>query len=251
MHVARIGFTPLKGGRHREHPTVELSATGPVGDRELCLVDPVAARCLRTVENPTLVQMLARREGERLTVELPHCTVAGEPAATGETLTVDYWGRDAVVEVLDGPFADACSQHLGRDVVLARARPGDVVYGGSVTLVTTSSLALLGEKAGVPVGGERFRATFHVDTGDLPAHAEDAWVGREIALGSARVRVRGVVPRCAVIDLDPETGVRDVDVLRTLAGYRRDQGEVIFGVDAEVTEPGRINAGDQVELGRD
>ncbi|MGZ4438467.1 MAG: MOSC domain-containing protein [Nocardioidaceae bacterium] len=251
MHVARIGFTPLKGGRHREHPSVDLAATGPVGDRGLCLVDPVAARCLRTVENPALVRLVARRDGERLTLDLPGRRVEGDLHAAGETLTVDYWGRDATVEILDGPFGDACSEHLGRHVVLARARPGDVVYGGSVTLVTTGSLALLSERVGAPVAGERFRATLHVDTGDLPAHVEDGWVGRELTLGTARLRVRGIVPRCAVVDLDPETGERDRDVMKALAGYRRGQGEVFFGVDAEVTEPGRVLTGDEIELGRD
>jgi len=251
VHVSRIGFTPLKGGRHRQHPEVELALTGPVGDRAYCLVDPVAARCLRTVENPRLLQMVASVDGDALTVTLPDGTVSGVPGLSGEKLTVDYWGRDAVVELLDGPFADACSRHLGRDVVLARAEPGVVVYGGSVTLVTSSSLAELSRRAGAPASGERFRATFHLDVGDLPAHAEEEWAGRDLRVGAAVVRVRGAVPRCAVVDLDPATGERDVDVMRTLAGYRRGQGEVSFGIDAEVVVPGHVRTGDDVELGRD
>jgi hypothetical protein len=51
-----------------------------------------------------------------------------------------------------------------------------------------------------------------------------------------------------VIDLDPVTGRNDVQVLSELAGYRRGGGEIIFGVDAEVTEPGRVRPGDQVVL---
>jgi uncharacterized protein YcbX len=63
------------------------------------------------------------------------------------------------------------------------------------------------------------------------------------------VRVRGVVPRCAVVDLDPETGRNDALVLAELAGYRQSQGEINFGVDAVVTGAGRVRAGDQVVLG--
>jgi uncharacterized protein YcbX len=250
--VERIGFTPLKGARHLAHPGVTLDAHGPVGDRRWCLVDPARDRVLRTVENPALLAAVARADGEALTVELPGGTATGTPEPTGDLRTVDYWGRDAKVELLDGPWSALFSAYLGYGVRLARpSRAGEVVYGGSVTLVTTSSMALLSERLGRPVGSERFRATYLLDVPGLEPHGEDAWVGREVTLGEATVRVRGVVPRCAVVDLDPATGVRDVPVLGTLAGYRRSDGEICFGVDAEIAVPGRVTSGDPVVLGRD
>jgi uncharacterized protein YcbX len=252
VHVRRIGFTPLKGTRHAEHPAVQLDAEGPVGDRALCLVDPARDRVLRTVENPALLQVDAALLGDELRVDLPSGTVTGIPAPTGEVLALDYWGREAKLELLDGPWSGAFSAHLGYDVRLARAaRAGEVVYGGSVTLVTTSSVARLGQWLGVAAAPERFRATFVVDTGDLAPHAEDGWVGHEVALGEAVVRVRGRVPRCAVVDLNPRTGVRDVPVLKALAGYRLSGSDVHFGVDAEVVVPGRVAEGDPATLRRD
>ena len=200
--------------------------------------------------------MLAGRRGpcrrRRCASTLPAGVVDGIPAPTGEVLVADYWGREAKLELLDGPWSDALSAHLGYDVRLARAtRAGEVVYGGSVTLVTTSSMARLGQWLGLAAAPERFRSTFLVDTGDLAPHGEDGWVGREVALGEAVVRVRGTVPRCAVVDLNPRTGVRDVPVLKALAGYRLSGGEVHFGVDAEVVVPGRVAVGDPVTLRRD
>jgi uncharacterized protein YcbX len=252
VHVRRIGFTPLKGARHAEHPAVQLDAGGPVGDRTFCLVDPARSRVLRTVENPTLLQASATLDGERLRVDLPAGTVEGVPDPTGEVLVADYWGREAELELLDGPWSAALSAHLGYDVRLARVtRPGAVVYGGSVTLVTTSSVARLRQWLGLAAAPERFRATFLLDTGDLDPHAEDGWVGREVALGQAVVRVRGPVPRCAVVDLDPRTGHRDVPVLKALSGYRLSGGDVRFGVDAEVVVPGRVAADDLVTLRKD
>jgi uncharacterized protein len=248
MHVARVGFTPLKGGRHRTHESALLAAGGPAGDRAFCLVDPAADHCLRTVENPTLLRTSVSWDGAVLSAELPSGTVTGEPVRTGTVRRVDYWGRTAALEVVDGPWAAAYSDHLGRDVVLARSAPGDVVYGGAVTLVTSTSLARLAGELGGPVDAARFRATFELELGDLAPHTEDDWVGRRVRLGDAEVRVRGLVPRCAVVDLDPTTGVRDVAVLRTLADYRRADRAVTFGVDADVTMPGRVRAGDPVEL---
>lgn len=245
MYVARIGFTPVKGGRHRTHGSALLTEAGPRGDRAFCLVEATVDRCLRTVENPTLLQASASWDGTVLTVELPSGTATGEPRPTGEVREVDYWGRTAVLEVVDGPWAAAYSEHLGRDVVLARSAPGDVVYGGAVTLVTTGSLARLADEVGEPVDGARFRATFEVDA---DAGVEDGWVGRRLRVGAAEVRVRGLVPRCAVIDLDPATGVRDRSLLAVLAASRRDGVEIPFGVDAEVTVPGRVTTGDGAEL---
>lgn len=252
MRVERIGFTPLKGGRHLEHAGVELTADGPRGDRVFGLVDRSRGRVLRTVENPALLQSAARWDGGVLSVDLPSGTAEGRPSPTGEKLEVDYWGRTATVEVVDGPWSEAYSEHLGYDVVLTRPdNPGQIVYGGAVTLVTTSSMRLLSERAGRDLESARFRSTLLLDSGDLPPHVEDSWAGSELRVGVARIRVRGVVPRCAVVDLDPITGQRGPEVLRTLATYRRADNEVSFGVDAVVTGPGSVRQGDPVEVARD
>jgi uncharacterized protein len=250
MRIARIGFTALKGARHVSRDRVELSRQGPVGDRVFCLLDPVRRRVLRTVENPTLVRSVARWDGGVLSVDLPAGTLEGVPTPTGEVVKADYWGRTASLEVVAGPWAGAFSDHLGRDVVLARSvHPGEVVYGAAVTVVTTASMRLLSERLGYDVASERFRSTFLLDVDDEP-HAEDSWVGRELRLGGAVVRVRGPVPRCAVVDIDPETGGKRDPVLQTLARYRRVRKDVCFGVDAVVATPGVVNAGDVADLER-
>ena len=251
MRIARIGLTPVKGCRHVELPAVDLTPAGPVGDRVFCLVDRTRGRVLRTVEHPRLVATRADWDGSVLTTTLPARTVEGVPSPTGETLKVDYWGRVAALDVVDGPWAAAYAEHLGvpaDDLVLARSRhPGEVVYGAPVSLVTTSSLGLLEQRVGGPVDSAQFRATFTVDTGEAPAHVEDDWVGRRLRVGAAEVEVRSVLPRCAVLDLDPETGTRRQRVLAALAGYRQHATEVGFGVDAVVTDPGRVQLGDRVE----
>jgi uncharacterized protein YcbX len=187
-----------------------------------------------------------------LTVDLPHRTVEGAPASTGERVRVDYWGREADLELQDGPWAAAYSEHLGFEVSLARvSRAGEVVYGAPVSLVTTSALRRLSERLGAPVDPARFRSTVVVDTLESAGHPEDRWHGRRVRLGDAQVQVRGAIPRCAVVDLDPDKGVRDLPVLRELTGYRQHQDGPLFGVDAVVTAPGTVRAGDPVELERD
>lgn len=246
MHIDRIGFTSLKGARHLGRPSVDLTWEGPVGDRVFCLVDPARDRVLRTVENPSLMQTRVTWDDGLLTVALPAASVAGAPVFSGETRTLDYWGRRVRLEVVDGPWAAAYSEHVGYEVVLGWSPPGDVVYGASVSLVTTGSLAELSRRVGTPVLDAQMRATFTVHT-DAP-QLEDAWIGRRLRLGEAEVEVRSAIPRCAVIDLDPDTGVRRTDALRALADYRRQGKELVFGVDAVVTQPGRVHLGDLVTL---
>lgn len=247
MHVSRIGFTSLKGARHLGRPFVYLAPDGPVGDRVFCLVDPARGRVLRTVENPTLLQTRATWDAGVLTVTLPGATVEGLPTLSGETLPLDYWGRRVALEIVDGPWAAAYSTHLGYDVVLARATGGEVVYGASVSLVTTGSLDELSRRVGTEVLDAQLRATFTVHT-DAP-HREDAWIGRRLTLGEAEVEVRSAIPRCHVIDLDPDTGIRRTDAMRALADYRRQRNEVLRGVDAVVTRPGRVYVGNPVQPG--
>jgi uncharacterized protein YcbX len=248
VHVSRIGLAALKGTRHLDRPTLDLAPEGPVGDRVFCLVDRTRGRVLRTVENRELLALTASWWEGELSVSLPGGPVGGVPEPTGETLSVDYWGRTAVVDVVGGPWAQACSRHLGRDVELARTTgPGEIVYGAPVSLVTSSSLERVSSQTGRAVDDVRFRATFTVRTGAEPAHVEDSWVGRRLRIGEAEVEVRAATPRCAVVDLDPATGERTLDVLGALAGYRRAAGDILFGVDAVVTTPGRVAVGDAVE----
>ncbi len=250
MHVTRIGLTPLKGARHADLATVDLTPDGPVGDRVFCLVDPARGRVLRTVEHPSLVRTTATWQGGVLACFLPgHADVVDVPVSTGETLKVDYWGRWAGLEVIGGPWAAAYSAYLGLDVVLARAlHPGEVVYAGSVSLVTTSSLDRLAQDVG-PVDAAQFRATFTVDTSGEAPYVEDSWAGRRLRVGTAEVEVRGGLPRCAVVDRDPLTGAHRCDVLQGLADARRVDGGILFGVDAVVVRPGRVDVGSSVERG--
>ena len=245
--VTRIGYTALKGARHLARPALHLGPEGPDGDRVLCLVDVASGRVLRTVENPNLLQTSVRWQDGVLTATLPGTSIEGVPTPTGDARTFHYWGRRVALELVEGPWAAAYSAHLGYDVARARARAGEVVYGASVSLITSGSLDELARRLGSPVADAQLRATFTVGT-DGPHH-EDAWIGRRLALGDAEIEVRGPIPRCRVIDLDPHTGAVRADVLRALAGYRRRPGGAMFGVDAVVIRPGRVLVGDRVSAG--
>jgi hypothetical protein len=239
--VRRAGFAPVKGMRHRPVPRLELDERGAVGDRAWCLVDVGARRVLRTVQHPSLMGVVATVDDGRLALTLPDgSSVDAVPEASGETVACDYWGRSVPLTLAEGPHASLVSRFLGADVRLASAPRGGVVFGDPVTLVGTATLDALTARLGRPVEAARFRATLVVET-DEP-YVEDTWLGTEVGVGAARLRVGVAVPRCAVVDHDPGTGAKDLRLLRALVGARPTNaaGEPVLGVYAACVRPGMV-----------
>ncbi len=233
-----VGFSSVKGMRHLSLGHVDLDEQGALGDRDFCVVDPARRRVLKTVQHPSLIAVRAQAYDDGLTLTLPTGeSVTGPAQPSGETVTCDYWGRPVDLVLTEGAHAELISAQLGQDVRLARAPRGSVVFGDPVTVVTTGSLHELG------VGGEaaRFRATLALETEE--PWLEDSWLGREVEVGEATIRIGGPIPRCAVVDRHPGTGEKDARLLTTLVGRRptNTAGEPMFGVYATVTRPGRVS----------
>lgn len=247
--VARLGLTPVKGMEHVSLPSVDLTADGPRHDRQFCLVDPGTGAVLRTVANDSLLACRASWSPPVLSVRTPLGEASGV-VADGPEMAGDYWGSQVRLVAVAGPWAELLGSYLGRDVVLCRVvDPGAIVWGGSVSIVTTSSLADLSRRLGRPADdGARFRATVVVDTGSAPPFVEDGWVGARVRLGSATVTVRGPLPRCAVIERRPGAGGHDARVLAALTPDRHHAGEIRFGVHADVEEPGTVALGEPVSV---
>ncbi len=70
-------------------------------------------------------------------------------------------------------------------------------------------------------------------------------MGRDLEIGSARLRVVKMIQRCAATQVDPETAARDIDVPDAL--YRL-TGEDDCGIYAEVIAAGRIAEGDPIKI---
>ncbi len=237
VDVLSTGYAVIKGTQHTPRPGAVFDAAGPADDRRYCLVDVERRVVLKTVQHPALVAVTAGVSGDVLSVTLPSSeSVSAEPAPV-RTMECDYWGRRVAVDVDCGAHAQLMSDYLGKEVALGRVRPGDVVYGQRVSIVTTASLNALGDSAAVSGLSEqfaRFRPTFLIAT-SVP-FAEDGWAGAEVQAGPVRLRLGGPIPRCAVCDLHPRTGARDVRLLRAMARCRplNDRGEPHFGIFAEV-----------------
>ena len=188
---------------------------------------------------------------DTLSLRLEDGELVSAPVERGEEIETRFHSRPRTARLVNGPWADAVSQLVGERVRLVEPalRAADRGRGGAATLLATASLDVLAETlGGGRVDGRRFRMNFGVE--DVAAHAEDAWLGRRVAVGDAVVVPQGNVGRCVVTTQNPDTGRTDLDTLKALAAYRvgvETTEPLPFGVHAAVAEPGRVRVGDLVE----
>ena len=128
--------------------------------------------------------------------------------------------------------------HAARAVFTCSSRFSDV-SAKVVSIINLASVAAIETMVGAPVHPLRFRANLYVD--GWPAWHEFDLVGEEVSIGNARLKVTKRIKRCAAIDVDPDTGMRDLEVLTTLM---RTFGHADCGVYAHVAEGGEIAPGD-------
>lgn len=113
----------------------------------------------------------------------------------------------------------------------------------TVSLKNLASNAALSAHMGTDLSIHRWRGNVWLD--DLPAWEEVNWIGRDLRIGSARLRVVDRIGRCKATTANPATGKVDAD---TLKGLRELVGVQDFGVYAVVLEGGTVGPGDRVEL---
>lgn len=113
-----------------------------------------------------------------------------------------------------------------------------------VSIINLSSVAALERAVGTPVNPLRFRGNLYV--AGWPAWHEFSLVGQELVAGAtARLNVVKRIERCAATNVDPDTGIRDLTVPRTLM---ESFGHTDCGVYAEVVAAGDIARGDAIGL---
>ena len=242
--VAALHLAPVKGMRLVGVDAVDLGAAGPAGDRAFHV--RADGKVALTTRHPKLVQIVPAwdRGSGVLELRFPDGTVVAAPVEHGAAVTTAFYdGRPVPGHVVEGPFAAAISEHIGRRVDLV-ARDGHEVGADDfpVTLMSRASLGALGAALGDDeVDGRRFRMTIVVD--GLEAWEEHGWSGREVRVGDAVLRVAEPTPRCVVTTRDPDSGRRDAPVLKALADLRG-KDDVTFGVWCDVVAPGRVRVGD-------
>lgn len=222
MEVGRVVGVwryPVKSMAGESLPAADVSWNGVAGDRRWAFVRPNSER--------SGFPWLTQRQVPAMARYVPRLTDTSAWVRTPS-------GAD--LEVVD----PALAAQLGEGVRVLKSDRG-VFDTMPLSLLTTGSLEALSARTG-PLDVRRFRPNVIVEA--AAPFAEEAWVGRELRIGSVRLRVDGRDQRCAVVGVDPDTTDQDPAILATIVRER----EARFGVYGSTIEPGRVALGDAVLL---
>jgi MOSC domain-containing protein len=247
--VRAIHLSAVKSLRLVQTERAELTQRGIAGDRAFVVLD--ARNQVATLRKHGWMAQVGSRYDPRsglLELELPDGDTIGGTVEEDGTQTVVLFGRILRGTVVAGPWAEALSAIAGAPMRLLRVEDGAAQDAHPVSMLGQESVEELARRSGLDEVPDprRFRNTLLVE-GCRP-HAEDEWIGERVRAGDAVLRVIERDPRCSLTTRNPNTGRRDLDTLRLIAGYRPlMDGEICFGVYAEVEQPGMVAVGDLVE----
>lgn len=112
-----------------------------------------------------------------------------------------------------------------------------------VSLIGEATLRDLETRVGASRNRLRFRANLYLS--GAPPWAEFTWIGQELQVGRARLRVVQRITRCPATNVNPDTADRDAKPVLEL---REHYGHADLGVYARVLEGGTVAPGSAVEL---
>ena len=243
--LARICRHPIKGHGREDLASVRLSAGACMPfDRHWAVAHEAAklvtgwnscANFTRGAKAPELMAVTCALDETTACVTLTHPTqgeITFRPDDTADLSRFLAWV---------GPLVPA-----------DRAQPARIVSGGrgmtdsnfpSVSILSLSSLRDLSARMGHDLSVDRWRGNLWI-SGAAP-FAEFDWIGQEIAIGGAVLRIDERISRCRATTVDPMTGKIDGD---TLAGLQSHYGHQDFGVYATVISGGPLALGDEWSL---
>ncbi len=258
MQLSGLFIYPIKACAGLALPRAAVVERGLAADRRYMVADR-NGRFVTQRELPRLCLVETALEGERLVISAPGIGSLSLPSALdkGERVRFQVWSsQGSALRHDDGSrwFSELLGDEMQlvympdderRAVNPARARPGDVVSFADaypLLLISEESLADLNARLDEPLEMRRFRPNL-VISGAEP-YGED----RMTRLRVGSVSFRGVkrCDRCSVTTVDPETGVRGKEPLRTLAKYRLEDGKVWFGMNLIHDHQGELRVGDEV-----
>lgn len=243
--VAHIFRYPIKGHGWEELANVVLDAGECVPwDRywavahEAAKLTPGWNRCAnfaRGAKAPQLMAITARLEEETKTITLSHPVqgdITFQPENPSDLPRFLDWVRP-----LNPP-----NRAQPRRIVSADRGMTDSDFP-SVSILSLASLKDLSDRMGVELSVHRWRSNLWIS--GAPPWAEFDWIGREIRIGAATLKIEARIERCKATTVNPSTGEIDAD---TLGALSQNFGHRDFGIYGTVIKGGPLAKGDKWSL---
>jgi hypothetical protein len=111
-----------------------------------------------------------------------------------------------------------------------------------ISIVNLASVRDFERAVGKQIDPIRFRANVYID--HVGHWSEFDLVGKELSCGELTIEVTERIKRCAAINVDPQTGERNINMIKFL---RSNFGHMDMGVFAKVKKGGHISIGDALK----
>lgn len=223
--------------RYLEPPALEGSSpaeiTLPDGARVSTGAEDVGERLSKLVDHPVTLWPLMPPE------MLEHYRRGAPASDDAEQELRALFGRTP-----DEPLPDLSV--FPPEIFEYESPPGTYFDAYPLLVMTRASLETLQARAAESrFDVRRFRPNLLLeDTAAEEPFPENAWSGKTLRIGEARIRVEAPCPRCVMTTHGFDDLPKDTDVMRALV--REANGNL--GVYAKVEAPGTIRVGDPVEL---
>jgi hypothetical protein len=258
--LARLFVYPVKSAAGIELQHALVDDFGVEHDRRFLVVDQDNTFMTQR-EYPGMSQMRVRIDPPNLVLSASDgssCTVPLRPDSDERT-RVRIWD-DSVDAVRVADTEDWLSRVIGvrcnlvymPDDVVRPLPPEYSVRADRVgfadafpfLILSQASIDNLNTRLEHAIDVRRFRPNLLID--GVAPHAEDTWA--RVRVGALDLHVVKPCARCAITTVNPDTGVRGKEPLRTLAEYRTKNGKVYFAQNAIHAGPGELRVGDSVEV---
>lgn len=257
-----IHLYPCKGLAGISVKETNIDDFGPEYDRRWMLVDE-NNEFLTQRQLPKMVLIRPEIQGEMLRLNAPGQAPHEIPLMprSGTATEVSIFGEHCEAWEASADSGNWFSQFLGspcRPVFMPDSSRRDVdpdfaknsartsfTDGFPFLLIGIASLEDLNQRLDEPVEMRRFRPNLVISGSE--AFEEDRM--KRIQIGEISFQVAKPCGRCRVTTVDPDRGeFSGKDPLKTLAGFRRQNGEALFGQNLIHEQQGRIRVGDSLKI---
>ncbi len=248
IEVAEIYRYPVKGLTGEALESVALTEGQALpGDRRFALTlgtTPTDGQTIEWMEKTFFLTVMRHEKVAKL-------RTAFDPEAG--ILTIERQGRSVAKGDITTPVGRAMIEeffaaYMGDE---ARGRPKLVQAEAAgtlsdhpnavVSIINLASVKDLERVTGADIHPLRFRGNFYLE--GLDPWEEFQWLDKEVSLGGAGLSITNRIDRCAATNVDPETGERDLNLVKDL---QRGFGHIDMGVYGRVIRAGSVNTGDEL-----
>lgn len=216
-------------------PTTSFDASAPVAlpkQKFFMLQRDEVLACVTSRYDDRTGQLYLAHDGDELVADL---------AVAGDRTKVE----DFVAAVLAPSGAEGRPRLVGAhgDHRFTDTGVGPPGYMQAISVINLATVRELAERIGTPVDPLRFRANVYID--GVEPWAELGWMDHTLELGAAVTRFLARTPRCAATTVNPDTGIRDIRMLKELSSH---YGHTDCGFYVTVQSGATIRPGDPVTV---